>query len=97
MTNGPYAIFTSGRNPEHIEEKEQNIIKKGEKQTMTREELFKYVGKKVFVIFKKGDRGIYGTLCFADSYNAKNFYHKIGYFYINHTEFKEYHVKEVIE
>ena len=32
MTNGPYAIFTSVRDPELIEEKEQSIIKKGEKQ-----------------------------------------------------------------
>ena len=30
MTNGPYAIFTSVRDPERIEEKEQSIIKKGE-------------------------------------------------------------------
>ena len=31
MINGPCAIFTSGSDPERIEEKEQNIIKKGEK------------------------------------------------------------------
>lgn len=31
MTNGQYAIFTSVRDPELIEEKEQSIIKKGEK------------------------------------------------------------------
>ena len=33
MTNGPYAIFTSGRDPELIEEKEQSITK-GEKKKM---------------------------------------------------------------
>ena len=33
MTNGPYAIFTSGSDPELTEEKEQNIMK-GEKQKM---------------------------------------------------------------
>lgn len=34
MTNGQYAIFTSVRDPEHIEGKEQSIIKKGERQNM---------------------------------------------------------------
>ena len=33
MTNGPYAIFTSVRDPELIEEKEQSITK-GEKNKM---------------------------------------------------------------
>ena len=32
MINGPCVIFTSANDPELIEEKEQNIIKKGEKE-----------------------------------------------------------------
>jgi hypothetical protein len=64
---------------------------------MTKADLMNLVGKKVFVIFKVGERGIYGTLGYADEFSAKHDYRKPGYFYIHHMSFKVSHVKKVIE
>ena len=64
---------------------------------MTKADLMTLVGKKVIVIFKDGERGIYGTLGYADEFSAKHDYRKPGYFYIHHTSFKVSHVKKVIE
>lgn len=61
---------------------------------MTKNELMSYVGKKVFVISKDGERGIYGTLGYADEFSAKHNYRKPDYFYINHTSFKVSHIKK---
>lgn len=63
---------------------------------MTNAELMKFVGKKVFVLFKDG-KGIYGTLCHVDEFCAKHGYRKPKYFYIASTSFKVCHVKKVIE
>lgn len=62
---------------------------------MTREDLMKLVGKKVLVYFKDGERGIYGTLGYADEFSAKHDYRKPNYFYINHTSFKVSHIRKV--
>lgn len=64
---------------------------------MTKADLMKLVGKKVFVFFKDGERGIYGTLGYADEFSAKHDYRKPGCFYINHTSFKVSHVRKVEE
>lgn len=64
---------------------------------MTKEDLMKLVGKKVFVYFKDGESGIYGTLGYADEFSAKHGYRKPNYFYINHTSFKVSHVRKVEE
>lgn len=64
---------------------------------MTKADLMKLVSKKVFVIFKDGERGIYGTLGYADEFSAKHDYRKPDYFYINNLSFKVSHVKKVIE
>ena len=55
---------------------------------MTTADLMKLVGKKVFVYFKNGEKGIYGTLGYVDEFSAKYDYRKPNYFYINHTSFK---------
>ena len=62
---------------------------------MTKAELMELVGKKVFVYFKDGEKGIYGTLGYADEFSAKYDYRKPNYFYINHTSFKVSHVKKL--
>ena len=62
---------------------------------MTREDLMKLVGKKVFVYFKDGERGIYGTLGYVDEFSAKYDFRKPGYFYIGLTSFKISHVRKV--
>ena len=62
---------------------------------MKKEDLMKLVGKKVTIYFKDGERGIYGTLCFADEFSAKHDYRKPNYFYIGHTSFKVSHVRKV--
>ena len=64
---------------------------------MTKADLMTLVGKKVIVIFKDVERGIYGTLGYADEFSAKHDYRKPGYFYIHHSSFKLSHVKKVIE
>ena len=64
---------------------------------MTKADLMKLVGKKVFVYFKYGERGIYGTLGYVDEFSAKYDYRKHNYFYINHTSFKVSHVRKVEE
>lgn len=62
---------------------------------MTKEELMKFVGKKVFVFFKGKESGIYGTLNYVDQFSKKYDYRKPGYFYINLTSFKVSHVRKV--
>lgn len=62
---------------------------------MTKDDLIKLVGKKVWVYFKNRESGIYGTLGYIDDFSAKYDYRKPGYFYINHTSFKVSHVRKV--
>lgn len=62
---------------------------------MTKADLMKLVGKKVFVYFKYGERGIYGTLGYVDEFSAKYDYRKPNYFYIGNTSFKVSHVRKV--
>lgn len=64
---------------------------------MKKEELMSYVGKKVYIYFKGGEKGIYGTLGYADDFSAKNDWRKPNYFYIGHTSFKVSHVKKLVE
>ena len=62
---------------------------------MTNAELMKLVGKKITVYFKGGERGIYGTLGYADEFSAKHDYRRPEYFYIGNTSFKVSHVRKV--
>lgn len=62
---------------------------------MTKADLMKLVGKKVFVYFKDGERGIYGTLGYADEFSAKHDYRKPNCFYIGNTSFKVSHIRKV--
>lgn len=62
---------------------------------MTEADLMKLVGKKVFIYFKDGERGIFGTLGYADEFSAKYDYRKPNCFYIGHTSFKVSHVRKV--
>lgn len=55
----------------------------------------KLVGKKVYVYFKCGERGIYGTLGYVDEFSEKYDYRKPDYFYINNILFKVSHVRKV--
>ena len=64
---------------------------------MTNAELMKLVGKKITVYFKGGERGIYGTLGYADEFSAKHDYRRPEYFYIGNTSFKVSHVRKVTE
>lgn len=64
---------------------------------MTKAELMELVDKKVFVYFKDGERGIYGTLNYADEFSAKHGYRKPNCFYIDNTSFKVSHVRKVAE
>lgn len=64
---------------------------------MTKAELMELVGKKVLVIFKDRERGIYGTLGYADEFSAKYDYRKSNFFYIGNTSFKVSHVRNVVE
>ncbi len=64
---------------------------------MTRAELMSYVGKKVHIYFKDGERGIYGTLGYADEFSEKHDYRKPNYFYIGNTGFKVSHVRKLVE
>lgn len=52
---------------------------------MTKAELMSYVGKKVYIFFKGGERGIYGTLGYVDEFSEKYDYRKPDYFYIGNT------------
>ena len=61
---------------------------------MSKADLMKLVGKKVFVYFKNGEV-IYGTLGYVDEFSAKHDYRKPNYFYINNTSFKVSHVRKV--
>lgn len=62
---------------------------------MTKAELMNLVGKKVHIYFKDRERGIYGTLGYADEFSAKHDYRKPDYFYIGNTSFKVSHVRKV--
>ena len=64
---------------------------------MTKAELMEYVGKKVTIYFKDVERGIYGTLGYADEFSAKHHYVKPQYFYISHTSFKVSHIRKLKE
>lgn len=64
---------------------------------MTKEELMSYVGKKVHISFKDGERGIYGILGYADEFSAKHDYRKPNCFYIGNTSFKVSHVRKLEE
>ena len=62
---------------------------------MTKAELMSYVGKKVYIYFKDGEKGIYGTLGYVDEFSAKHDYRKPNYFYIGYTSFKVSHIRKV--
>lgn len=64
---------------------------------MTKANLMKLVGKKVHIYFKDGEKGIYGTLGYADEFSAKHDYLKPNYFYIGNTCFKVSHIRKVAE
>ena len=64
---------------------------------MTKAELMKYVGKKVFVYFKDSEARIYGTLEYVDEFSAKHDFRKPNYFYIGDTSFKVSHIKKLVE
>lgn len=64
---------------------------------MTKAELMFYVGKKVYIYFKGGEKDIYGTLGYVDEFSAKYDYRKPNYFYIGNTSFKVSHVRKVTE
>lgn len=64
---------------------------------MTKAELLLYVGKKVYIYFKGGERGIYGKLGYADEFSAKHDYRKPKYFYIGYTSFKASLVRKLEE
>ena len=64
---------------------------------MTKAELMSYVGKKVHIYFKDGEKGIYGILGYADELAAKHDYSKPKYFYIGKTSFKVSHVRKLTE
>lgn len=64
---------------------------------MTKAELMLYVGKKVYIYFKDGERGIYGTLGYVKEFSAKCDYRKPNYFYICNISFKASHVRKLEE
>lgn len=64
---------------------------------MTKTELMFYVGKKVHIYFKGGEKGIYGTLGYADEFSAKHDYRKPNHFYIGLTSFQASHVRKLVE
>lgn len=64
---------------------------------MIKADLMRLVGKKVFVYFKDGEKGIYGTLGYADEFSEKHDYRKPNYFYIGNTSFNISHVRKVAE
>lgn len=64
---------------------------------MRKKELMCYVGKKVYVFFKDGSRGVCGTLGYADDFSAKHCYRKPNYFYVGSTSFKASHIRKLEE
>lgn len=64
---------------------------------MTKAELMKLVGKKVWICFKDSERGVYGILKYADEFSEKHDWRKPNYFYIGSTSFKVSHVKKIEE
>jgi hypothetical protein len=59
-----------------------------------------YVGKKVHIYFKDGEKDIYGTLGYIGELSAKQDYRERAYpeyFSINHTAFKARHVRKLTE
>lgn len=64
---------------------------------MKETELMHYVGQKVHIYFKDGERGIYGTLGYVDEFSAKYDYRKPNYFFIGNTSFKASHVRKLAE
>ena len=64
---------------------------------MTKAELMSYVGKKVTVYFKDDEKGICGTLGYADEFSEKYDYRKPNYFYIGDISFKVSHVRKLID
>lgn len=64
---------------------------------MTKAELKFYVGKKVHVYLKGGEKGIYGILGYVDEFSAKYDYRKPNYFYIGNTSFRVSHVRKLVE
>ena len=63
---------------------------------MTNAELMCYVGKKVHIYFKDGEKE-YGTLGYVDEFSAKYDYRKPNYFYIGNTSFKVSLVRKLAE
>lgn len=63
---------------------------------MTKSELMTYVGKKVHIYFKDGERSIYGNLGYVEEFSAKYDFRKPNYFYIGNISFKASHVKAII-
>lgn len=64
---------------------------------MTKAELMKLVGKKVFIFLKPEERGICGILGYVDEFSEKYDYRKPNYFYIGNTSFKVSHVRKLAE
>ena len=64
---------------------------------MTKAELMTYVGKKVHIYFKDSEKGIYGTLGYADEFSVKHDYRKPNYFTLGNTSFKVSHVRKLVE
>jgi len=62
---------------------------------MTKADLINLVGKKVFVYFKGEEKGIYGTLGYADEFSAKHDYRHPNFFYIGNISFRVSHVRKV--
>ncbi len=62
---------------------------------MKKDELMNLIGKQVTVYFKHDERGIYGTLKYADEFSAKHDFRKPNYFYIGNTSFKVSHLRKV--
>ena len=63
---------------------------------MTKAELMLYVGKKVHIYFKDGDKE-YGTLGYVNEFSAKYGYRKPNDFYIDNISFKASLVRKVAE
>lgn len=63
---------------------------------MTELEVTNYIGKKVFVYFKDGERGIYGTLKYADIL-FEGIGHLTRYFYIGNSFFPASSIRKIEE
>lgn len=64
---------------------------------MTKAELMSYIGKKVHIYFKGGEKGIYGILGYVYEFSPKYDYRKPNYFYIGNTSFKVSHIRKLVE